>query len=139
MKKILLIAFVSNSFAISLGDTFDKKSLIENSKHTQKIKLITRNSKSVNYEITSDSSKMNIFINNSTHKIFAITWDNKTSVDFKDILGNYYQEFQEARKNPKQHIPLRSIVIDDGDLSFSQYGSMITGFHGSTYVKSLAP
>ncbi len=145
MKKLLwlliLISISQTGLAIALGDTFDNKTFSENNTPTQTIKLINedKNSKFLIYQITSSNSKINISVNQNTNKIFAIAWNDKFAINFKDRLGNYYSEFQKARKNPKQHLPLRSIAIDDGNLSVSQFGSMITGFHGSARVNNLAP
>jgi hypothetical protein len=79
-------------------------------------------------------------VNNRTHIVYSIIWDKKQANNLKDILGTtYYPKFEQASKNPSKRIPLRGIVIDDGNLTVSQFGSMLSGIHGIASVKSIAP
>lgn len=143
MKQIFIpfIAVFSNlALAVSLGDTLDNKNAAQTNSTSSVIKVVAANNKSTTFSETSSHGQTSFLVNNNTHKVYSMTWKDKQGSNLKELLGNtYYSQFQIAAKNPKQHIPLRGISIDNGNLVVSQFGSMASGVYGTAMVRNLAP
>lgn len=137
---LLVLGLVPLSFAISLGDTLNEQVAIQTNSTTITTKIITNSDKFSTFQTTSNHGQIKMLVNNRTHRIYSMTWDDTKSVSLPDILGStYYPEFQEASKHPQMRIPRRAISIDNGDLMVHQFGSMLSGIHGTAIVKSLSP
>jgi hypothetical protein len=144
MNKLLIllssVLLVQVSLAVSLGDTLNQKIAVQTNTTNSTMKLINSDNKSSTFISTSTQGNMKFLVNNKTSKVYSISWHNNQAANFADILGNtYYPKFQTASKKPTIHVPLRGIMVDDGDLYVSQFGSMLSGFQGVATVSSLAP
>lgn len=136
---LLTTIIVSSSFAISLGDIFDQQILLQSNTSTQITKLVSKNSKFISYQTNSNHGTINFLVNVSNNKVYSISWNEKQNIILRDILGEYYLQFQQSAKKPQSHMPLRAITVDNGDLYVTQFGSMMIGMHGTAYVRSIAP
>jgi|GEM_PF-4195669 len=140
MNKLLILLsaalLVQISGAISLGDTMNQTIAAQTNTTTSVTKLIATTSKSSTFETTSATGKMILLVNNKTNKVYSISWQDNQAANLQEILGKYYPEFQNA--GTKKRFPLRGITVNDGDLTFTQFGSML-GIQGTTTIRSLAP
>ncbi|HLX52838.1 MAG TPA: DUF2844 domain-containing protein [Aquella sp.] len=141
MNKLLILLLaallVQISSAISLGDTMNQEIAAQTNTATSVTKLTDVKSKYSTFVTTSATGNTTFLVNNKTNKVYSISWQDNQAADLQAVLGKYYPEFQNA--GIKKRIPLRAITVDDGDLTFSQFGSMLSGVQGSTTVRSLAP
>lgn len=141
MNKLLILLsaalLVQTSGAISLGDTMNQEIAAQTNTTTSVTKLIKANNKSSTFETTSATGKMTFLVNNKSNKVYSISWQDNQAADLQEVLGKYYPEFQNA--GSKKRFPLRAIIVDDGDLTFTQSGSMLSGIKGTTTIRSLAP
>jgi hypothetical protein len=69
-------------------------------------------------------------------KVFALTWKGPTMPDLEQILGVYYNDYQNAANTP--HIGHRHLSIERSDLVIHSNGRM-RDFSGSAYVPGLFP
>ena len=141
MNKLLILLsaalLVQISGAISLGDTMNQGIAAQTNTSTSVTKLTDVKSKYSTFVTTSATGNTTFLVNNKTNKVYSISWQDNQAADLQEILGKYYPEFQNAKT--KKRFPLRAITVDDGDLTFSQSGSMLSGIQGTTTIRSLAP
>ena len=144
IKPLLILlcntALTQIACAISLGGTMNQKIAAQINTTTSATKLLTQNSKVSTFQNTSAHGIMKFMVNNKTSRVYSISWQDKQAANLKEILGNtYYSEFQQAAKKPTLRVPLRGIMVDDGNLQVNQFGSMLSGIQGIATVNSLAP
>lgn len=144
MKKLLIllsgILLIQTSFAISLGDIMNQDVAVQMNTTTSATKLIASDNNSSMFQSISTEGNIKFLVNSKTSRVYSISWQEKQAANLKEILGNaYYSEFQAAAKKPTIRVPLRGIVVDDGDLLVSQFGSMLSGFQGTATARGLAP
>lgn len=141
MNKLLILLssaiLVQVSSAISIGDTLNQNIAMQTNTPTSVTQLIKSDDNSLTFQKASPHSKVKYLVNKKTNKVYSISWHTKQTMNAKDILGDkYYLEFQNA--SVKKLVRFRGISVGDGDLSFSQFGSMM-GMRGSASVHSLSP
>lgn len=143
MNKLLIlissVLLMHGACAVSLGDTMNQQVAAQTNTTTSVTKLLSSDSKSSTFISTSTQGSMRFLVNNHTNKVYSISWQDKQAANLENVLGSsYYPEFN-AAKTTAVRIPLRGIAVNDGNLSVSQFGSMLSGFQGVATVSSLAP
>jgi hypothetical protein len=69
-------------------------------------------------------------------RVFAVAWNGPANPDLKQLLGNYYAQFQQA--GTSAHGNHRHLSIKQPDLVFENSGRM-RAFAGRAWVPSLLP
>jgi hypothetical protein len=141
MNKLLILLsgtfLFQVSVAISLGDTLNEEIASKANTSNSVTKLIKTSSKTLTFQSTSTHGKIIYQVNKNTNQVYSIRWQDKKAFKPQDILGSkYFAEFQQAKKRKAL---LRGLEVNDGNLSFSQFGSMLSGIQGAAAVQSLTP
>jgi hypothetical protein len=69
-------------------------------------------------------------------KVFAVSWSGPLLPDFRQTLGQYFDEYNSGASAP--HVGRRQLSIQGTDLVVNSYGHM-RAFYGNAYVPSLLP
>jgi hypothetical protein len=69
-------------------------------------------------------------------KVFAVSWNGPLLPDFKQTLGRYFDEYNNAASSPR--VGRRHFTVEGTDLVVQSHGRM-RAFYGYAYVPSLLP
>jgi hypothetical protein len=69
-------------------------------------------------------------------KVFAVSWSGPLLPDFRQTLGRYFDEYNNAASSPRAG--RRHLSVEGTDLIVNSHGHM-RAFYGNAYVPSLLP
>ncbi len=138
MKKQVLIALLFAP-ALAYAGLGDQESSIEKDRQAVGAPSSAVQDKHVFkiHEMTAHSARIREFTNGSG-KIFAISWRGVADPNLEPLLGSYYQEFQNARKNQKISHGRKPLSIKTANLVYQKSGHM-RDLHSLVYLNGQLP
>ncbi len=89
------------------------------------------------HEITSSTLTLREYVSPSG-TVFGIAWDGQLSPNLSYLLGSYYSQYHEARKQMPRARGKRSMRVQAEDVVVERWGHM-GSMHGRAWVPSLLP
>ena len=137
MLRVLSIAFllplISSAAAASLGDNV--ATVQNDSAHLHASVRVSHFSNYDVHEMQSDTGTVREFVS-PAGTVFAIAWQAAAVPDMKQVLGSYFDQFQQAAR--AQRVRRGPLVIQEPGLVVKMGGHM-RSFSGQVYVPQLMP
>lgn len=135
--KLLLLAFLLAAWSASAWAALgDNVSSVDNDRvHMHASARVLHRSGFDVHEMTGAGRVVREFVS-PAGKVFGVAWEGSAFPDMKQVLGNYFPQFQQAART--QRVRRGVLVIHEPGLVVLSAGHM-RSFHGSAYVPGLLP